>query len=216
MLLTKSMNFNWKSQSTSLLSYTFQIRICYIPQYAKFSWKWVYTVVCKLNSKIQVLSVQFIMEIINSRSLWGEGHLPTEQKTFFSFFFFFFLRAAPAAYGSSQAWSRIRAAATGLCHSCSNTGSKPYLRPMPCNAATPAVQPTEWGQGSNPNPHGYCVGFLTAEPQWELLSRRHLNWPGSSCHGSAVTNPTNIHENVGLIPGLAQWVKHLALLHAMV
>ena len=89
MLLTKSVNFNWKSQSTSLLSYTFQIRICYIPQYAKFSWKWVYTVVCKLNSKIQVLSVQFIMETINSRSLWGEGYLPTEQKTFFSFFFFF-------------------------------------------------------------------------------------------------------------------------------
>ena len=35
---------------------------------------------------------------------------------------FFFFRAAPAAYGSSQARGQIRAAATGLCHSHSNVG----------------------------------------------------------------------------------------------
>ena len=46
------------------------------------------------------------------------------------FFFLFFLRAAPVAYGSSQARGRIGAAAAGLCHSHSKTGSKPHLPSM--------------------------------------------------------------------------------------
>ena len=38
-----------------------------------------------------------------------------------------FLRAAPMAYRSSQAGSRIRTAAAVLCHS--NSGSEPHLQP---------------------------------------------------------------------------------------
>ena len=34
---------------------------------------------------------------------------------------------------------------------------------------------------------------------------------GSSRHGTAETNPTRNHEVAGLIPGLAWWVKDLAL-----
>ena len=34
----------------------------------------------------------------------------------------------------------------------------------------------------------------------------------SSHRGSSVMNPTSIHEDTGLIPGLAHWVKDLALL----
>ena len=39
---------------------------------------------------------------------------------------------------------------------------------------------------------------------------------GSSLCGSAVMSPTDIHEDEGLIPGLTQWVKDLALLWAVV
>ena len=36
--------------------------------------------------------------------------------------------------------------------------------------------------------------------------------PGSSCCGSAVTNLTSIHKDMGLIPAIAQWMKDPMLL----
>ena len=38
----------------------------------------------------------------------------------------------------------------------------------------------------------------------------------SSQCGSVVTNPTSIHEDEGLIPDLAQWIKYLLLPGAVV
>ena len=49
---------------------------------------------------------------------------------------------------------------------------------------------------------------------WEgLIEREESNMTprGSYYCGSAVTNPTSIREDAGSIPGLAQWVKDLAL-----
>ena len=58
--------------------------------------------------------------------------LPSFLPFFLSFFFISsFLRAAPAAYGSSQARGRIEATAAGLYYSHRNTRSKPHLWAIP-------------------------------------------------------------------------------------
>ena len=51
-------------------------------------------------------------------------------------FFFLGLHLQHTAYGSSWARSKIGAIAAGLCHSHSNAGSKPHLRPIPQLAVT--------------------------------------------------------------------------------
>ena len=38
-----------------------------------------------------------------------------------------------------------------------------------------------------------------------------IQYTWSSCWGSAVMNLTSIHEDTGLTPDLAQWVKYLVL-----
>ena len=60
-----------------------------------------------------------------------------ERETIFLFVCLFaFSRAAPAAYGDSQARGPNGAVATGLSQSHSNTGSEPRLQPTPQLTAT--------------------------------------------------------------------------------
>ena len=71
------------------------------------------------------------------------GNAPKVNKSriadllFFYFCLFAIARAAPMAYGGSQATGQIRAVADGLCQGHSNAGSKPRLQPTPQLMATP-------------------------------------------------------------------------------
>ena len=49
-----------------------------------------------------------------------------------------------------------------------------------------------------------------------FLNFGKVNHTGSARCGSAVTNLTRIHESAGSVPGLAYWVKDLALLGVVV
>ena len=72
----------------------------------------------------------------------------------FCFGFLPFLGLLPTAYGSSQAQGLIGAVATGLGWNHSNGRSEPHLQCTPQLMAMPDPQPTEQGQGSNPQPRG--------------------------------------------------------------
>ena len=63
--------------------------------------------------------------------------VPQYLQPCFFVLFFFFLRAAPMAYGDSQARGQVGAVAASLHHSHSNVGSEPHLRPTPQLTATP-------------------------------------------------------------------------------
>ena len=67
----------------------------------------------------------------------GRGHEIKGGVLFVFVFVFLLFRAAPMAYGVSQARGQIGAIATSLHHSHSNIRSGPYLPPIPQLTATP-------------------------------------------------------------------------------
>ena len=85
---------------------------------------------------------------------------------FFCYVLFCLLfRVAPAAYGSCQGESWIEATAAGLRHSHGNTGSVTYTM---AHSNTGSL--THWAKpGIKPSSSWILVGFVTTEPQWELL-----------------------------------------------
>ena len=103
----------------------------------------------KLRSYVFLSVIQFIGARTRVRT-WVSLSL-----SLFFFFFFFAFWATRIAYGSFQAWGRIRAAAAGLHHSHSNSGSKPCLQPTPQLTAALDPQPSERGQEMNWHPHVY-------------------------------------------------------------
>ena len=74
-------------------------------------------------------------------------------------YIFGLFRAAPAAYGCSQARGWIQVAEANHSHSHSKARSKPCLQPtwptLQLVAKPDPLTQWEWGQGSNPHSHGY-------------------------------------------------------------
>ena len=76
-------------------------------------------------------------------------------RNFVAFFFLLFLEPHPWHMEVPRPGISTTASAAGLHHCHSKAGSEPHLQPTPQLMATPDLQPTECGQGSNPHPHGY-------------------------------------------------------------
>ena len=65
-----------------------------------------------------------------------------------------------------------------------------------------------WGKVSIDHTTFLSLVTIARFPLEELHKKRKIR---SSRRGAAETNPTRSHEVAGLIPDLAQWVKHPAL-----
>ena len=67
-------------------------------------------------------------------------------------------------------------------------------------AATASIQPLAWEA-----PYAAEAALEMAKRQQQ--QQKKIPDAGSSHCGSAETNLTSFHEDAGLIPGLAQWIK---------
>ena len=100
-------------------------------------YEWMYVSMCVHTSQYyRILLTHKKENNLIYVTTWKHGHRkhvlwnkPVIKRT--NSFFFSLFRAAPAAYGSSQARSQIRAVAAGLHHSHSNARSELCLRPAP-------------------------------------------------------------------------------------
>ena len=96
------------------------------------------------------------------------SHHPKLITLFCLFYWCLFFKAAPTAYGGSQAKGRIGATAPSLCHSHSSAGSHPHLLSTPQLMAVLDLL-THWERsGIKPVSWWILVRFISAAPQWEL------------------------------------------------
>ena len=92
-------------------------------------------------------------------------------------YFFFLFRAEPEACGYSQARGQVGATSAGLHQS--HAKSEPCLRPTSQHTAAwgGAGSLTHWARPKiKPKSSWIVVGFITTEPQWELLAYTVWMW----------------------------------------
>ena len=82
---------------------------------------------------------------------------------------------------------------------------RPRRGQPPSHTASPCEATLWTGNLTGVGVHGPCT---PAFPPVDLKNMHQLEFR----RGSAVTNPTSIHKDVGSIPGPTQWVEDLALL----
>ena len=126
--------------------------------------------------------------------------LSREMKFFF--FFCLFFRAAPAAYGGSQARGRIGAVAAGLYHSHSNARSKPCLQPTLQLRGTMGSL-THWARpGIKLVTSWFLVRFVSAVPWQELREMKFFKSPGTKhfTHDVVILFPPHYQMGVTITP----------------
>ena len=116
-------------------------------------------------------------------------------------FYFIFFKGPTHGIWSSEARGQIRAVAAGLHHSHSNTRSEPHLQPTPHGNAGYL---TDWARpGIEPVSSCILVGFITADPQWELLKSI-----GVSCTLNKSFNYPSLYNIIYWPPG-KYWLTEL-------
>ena len=65
-------------------------------------------------------------------------------------------------------------------------------------------------EGSHLSPLHFASNGKRAENQFVVVGFKSPQMRSSHC-GLAIRNPTSIHEDTGLIPGLTHWVKNADL-----
>ena len=195
----------------------------------------------KQCESISILSFQatrifkFGFKMYGSETVWYNSE--TVRTTPFCFVLFCllsFFRAAPVAYGGSQARGRIGAVATVLLQSHSNSGSEPCLWTTPQLTGN-AGSLTHWARpGIEPATSWFLNRFVSAAPRQELKELNSVysvymsNWKFSTtlcpfdfgqgfsqfwASGYTFENGNNSNIRLAFLTEIGRWAKGMGVIY---